>query len=543
MVRIHEDLLARPLPTVSSAKQWLEDLRELSVVFGEYDSLAYIRKSVNVRDRKAQATWLHLIQKIQPGLAPYKDKLNQKLLSHPLRRRFPKRWNLMLKSRRNAVDLFRKKNIPLERTIEETALKYARLMGGLEVVFEGKRQTLTRMGTYQERPDRSLRQQAWEAVAERRYRERDRIETIYDRLVRLRTQVARNAGFRNFRDYCHRKYDRFDYAPRDCFTFHDSVEEVVMPAMRRLRERRARGMGLTSLKPWDLVVDPLGRPPLAPFKNGAGLARSARHVFARVDRGLGNQFQKLIHYGVLDLENRTGKEPGGYQCTLFERRLPFIFMNAVGRDTDVRTLLHEGGHAFHTLAARDEPILDYRHAPTEFCEVASMSMELLGNQFMGTFYSEPSDLERSRCVQLEGTLEILPWVATIDAFQHWVYTHPHHNRDDRRAAWMKLKRRFGDGADWSGHQRFEEVLWHRQLHLFHHPFYYIEYGVAQIGALMVWHRSLQDRSAALTSYKKALKLGGSVGLKELFRTAGGRLDFSIRSMKPLVEAVMEHLGF
>jgi len=543
MVRIHEDLLARPLPTVSSVKQWLEDLRELSVVLGEYDSLAYIRKSVNTRDKKARAAWLHMIQKIQPGLASYKDKLNQKLLSHPLRRRFPKRWNLMLKSRRNAVDLFCKKNIPLERTIEETALKYARLMGGLEVVFEGKRQTLTRMGTYQERPDRSLRQRAWEAVAERRYRERDRIETIYDRLVRLRTQVARNAGFRNFRDYCHRKYDRFDYAPRDCFTFHDSVEEVVMPAMRRLRERRARGMGLASLKPWDLAVDPLGRPPLAPFKNCAGLARAAQHVFAQVDRGLGNQFQKLVHYGVLDLENRPGKEPGGYQCTLFERRLPFIFMNAVGRDTDVRTLLHEGGHAFHTLATRDEPILDYRHAPTEFCEVASMSMELLGNQFMGTFYSEASDLERSRCVQLEGTLEILPWVAAIDAFQHWVYTHPHHNRAERRAAWMKLRRRFGDGADWSGHQHFEEALWHRQLHLFHHPFYYIEYGVAQIGALMVWHRSLQNRSAALTSYKEALKLGGSVELKELFRAAGGCLDFSVRSMKPLVETVMEHLGF
>ena len=542
-IRLHQELLQRPLPTVAAVQLWLDDWREVNEVFGEYDSMAYIRKSVNTRDKKAEAAYLQLIQQMYPALAPFKDKLNKKLLAHPLRSKFPRRWALMLKSRQNAVDLFREKNIPLERQIDETALKYSQIMGRLEVMFEGKKQTLVQMGRYLEQTDRDLRHRAWETSAKRRYQEKSRIEGIYDRLVKLRHRTARNAGYPNFRDFCHQRYDRFDYTPKDCFAFHNSVEAVVAPAVRQIRARRAAEMGLQKLKPWDLVVDPQGREPLEPFRDGTQLARLSRRVFDRVDRRLGQQFQLLIDRGVLDLDNRPGKEPGGYQTTLTERKLPFIFMNAVGRDTDVRTLLHEGGHAFHMLAAREEPILDYRHAPMEFCEVASMGMELLANRHANVFYPDEEDHERSTRVLLEGTIEILPWIATIDAFQHWIYTHPSHTRAERAAAWMQLRHRFGDGADWGGHHRYEEVLWHRQLHLFGSPFYYIEYGIAQLGALMVWHRALRNPSAALAAYKRALALGGSVGLRELFRAAGGRLDFSSRTMKPLVEAVMKRLGF
>jgi oligoendopeptidase F len=543
LVRLYEELLARDLPSLNSVKRWLDDVQELSVVLGEYENQTYIRKSVNTRDKKAQSDYLHVIQTISPGLASFKDKLNKKLLEHPLRKKFPKRWSLMLRSRQNAVDLFREKNIPIEQKVEETALKYSQLMGGLEVMFQGKKHTLTQMGIYMEKTDRQLRKSAWETSARRRYEEREKINAIYDELVHLRTDVARNAGFKNFRDFCHQRYDRFDYTPKDCFVFHESVEEVVMPAIRKIRARRAKEMNLTVLKPWDVAVDPEGRPPLNPFKKGSDLASRCQKAFARVDRELGSQFQKLIDCGVLDLDNRPGKEPGGYQSTLEEHRLPFIFMNAVGRDTDVRTLLHEGGHAFHMLAAKDEPVLDYRHAPIEFCEVASMGMELLANREIGIFYPKNDDRERSTRVQLEGTLEVLPWVATIDAFQHWIYTHPKHRREERTAAWMKLRSHFADGTDWSEHQKYEEVLWHRQLHLFGVPFYYIEYGIAQLGALMVWRRSLKNSRQALESYKAALELGGSVGLKELFKTAGGKLDFSSANMRPCVEAVMEFLGY
>lgn len=543
LIRIYEELLTRSLPTVKSVRRWMEDAREILVALGEYESMAYINKSVNTRNKKAQADYLRIIQRIQPGLASYQDQFNKKLLGHPLRYAFPKRWKLMLRARQNAVDLFQEKNIPLERKNNETALKYSQLMGGLEVRFDGKRRTLAQMGVYLERTDRSLRQRAWESSAMRRYQEKKRIDHIYDRLIRLRTQIAKNAGFSNFRDYCHQKYDRFDYTPKHCFAFHDSVEEIVVPAVNRLHQRRMREMNLEKLKPWDLAVDPLGRPPLKPFKNGKELAQKVGSIFKRIDPELSSQFQSLIRYGLLDLDNRSGKEPGGYQCSLEEHQLPFIFMNAVGRDTDVRTLLHESGHAFHMLATRNEPILDYRHAPIEFCEVASMSMELLGNQKMSVFYPKDEDLQRSTQVLFEGILEVLPWIAMIDAFQHWIYTHPNHAHQERYSAWLKLRKRFGDGVDWSERRHFEEILWQRQLHLFGNPFYYIEYGIAQMGALMVWRRSFKNPSVALSAYKRALKLGGSIGLKQLFRTIGGKLSFGTRMMKPLIEAMMTQLEF
>ncbi len=540
---ICRELLARPLPSLRSVLRWFRDTAEFTTVLEEYDSLVYIRKSVDTRDKKAQGAFLHQIQRVHPGLAPYRDKLNKRLLDHPLRRKFPKSWDRMLRSRQNAVDLFHDENVPLERQTEEVSQEYSQLMGGLEVVFEGRKQTLIQMGVYLESPDRALRQRAWETVARRRLKEKEKVESIYDRLVELRHQIAVNAGFSNFRDFCHLKYDRFDYSPKECFQFHKSVEEVVVPAVRALLKRRSQEMRVPRIRPWDLAVDPLGRRPLKPFRQGRELAERCQRVFQRLDPVLGRQFATMQRHGVLDLDNRSGKEPGGYQTTLPERKLPFIFMNAVGRDTDVRTLLHEGGHAFHMLASCDLPVTDYRHAPTEFCEVASMGMELIANREISVFYPDSEDAVRSTQSLLEGTLEVMPWVATIDAFQHWVYTHPHHSRSERAREWMNIRARFSDGTDWSGLETIEKSLWHRQLHLFGIPFYYIEYGIAQMGAWMVWRRSLKDRRAALGAYKQALKLGGSVGLPALFKAAGGRFDFGARTMKPLVDTVMSHLGF
>jgi oligoendopeptidase F len=538
---LYEELLSRPLPDLGSVLKWFDDVQELAGVLGEHDSRTYIQKSVDTRDTKARDDYLHVIQKVHPALAPYEDKINRRLLSHPLRNKFPKRWALMLKAKQNAVDLFREKNIPLEKKIEETSMKYSQLMGGMEVKFQGKKRTMSQMAPFQEKTDRDLREKAWRTTAERRLKDASRIESIYHQLVKLRTRVAKNAGYSNFRDYCHQKYERFDYLPEDCFRFHEAVEEVVLPAVRELRKRRAKAMGLDPLRPWDLSVDVAGREPLKPFKSGQDLARLTQRVIRKIDPSLGAQFQMLIKHQLLDLDNRPGKEPGGYQCTLEETRVPFIFMNAVGLDRDVRVLLHEGGHAFHMLASRDEPISDYRHAPMEFCEVASMGMELLALPAMGKIYPRESDRIRSAQTLLEGTLDVLPWIATIDAFQHWVYTHPEHTAVERRRAWMKLRLRFSDGVSWAGLKNFEETLWHRQLHLFEYPFYYIEYGFAQIGALTVWHRSLKNRGDALRAYKEALSLGGSVGLRQLFKAVGGSLDFRPSKIRPLVNAVMDRL--
>jgi oligoendopeptidase F len=357
----------------------------------------------------------------------------------------------------------------------------------------------------------------------------------------LREQIAANAGFPNYLQYAFRARGRFDYTPEDCRKFHEAIEKEVMPALRELQAQRRRQLGLDALRPWDLAVDPLNLPALRPFERIDNLVSNTADIFAQLDPKLAGEFALMRDLRLLDLDNRKGKAPGGYQSTLAEARLPFIFMNAVGIQRDVETILHEAGHAFHALAARSEDLYPYRNAPIEFCEVASMSMELLGNEFIEKFY-QPADARRARRDHLEGILEIFPWIATVDAFQHWIYSNPGHSRADRQKAWLGLMDRFGGDVNWSGYEEARTNLWHRQLHIFIHPFYYVEYGIAQLGALQVWANSKMNKAQALEQYHHALSLGGSRPLPELFRAAGCRFDFSRETVKPLIKLVSAELA-
>jgi oligoendopeptidase F len=397
------------------------------------------------------------------------------------------------------------------------------------------------MARYLEEPDRALRQQAWELVADRRLQEAEKFEHMFDQLAGLREKIAANAAFANYREHAFRAMCRFDYTAEDCLRFHDAIEREVMPALRELQGERRRQLNLDKLRPWDLAVDPLNRPPLRPFERVDQMVAASHEIFRRLEPELARGFQSMNELRLLDLANRKGKAPGGYQSTLAEARLPFIFMNAVGVQRDVETILHEAGHAFHSLAARGEDLYAYRHAPIEFCEVASMSMELLGNEFLEAFYPAP-EARRARRDHLEGIIEVFPWIATVDAFQHWIYTHPGHSRAERTAAWLALMDRFGGEVDWSGCEPARASLWHRQLHIFLHPFYYVEYGIAQLGALQVWANAKRDQAGALAAYRRALTLGGSRPLPELFSAAGCRFDFSAETVKPLVALVRQELA-
>jgi oligoendopeptidase F len=411
----------------------------------------------------------------------------------------------------------------------------------MAVTFRGEERTLAQMAPFLEETDRSVRQEAWELAANRRLEDRDALDDLFDKMKQLRIEIAREAGFANFVEYAFRHRERFDYGIADTVRFQEAVEHVVVPLMRRIQEKHKLALGVETLRPWDVAVDPLGRAPLHPFKHVDQLAAGTETIFREVDVELGDQFSFLRSQELLDLANRKGKAPGGYQTTLEDRRLPFIFMNAVGLDSDVRTLLHEGGHAFHTLACRSEPLSAYRESPLEFCEVASMTMELLGARRLDPFYGR-AEADRSNRKLLEGIVLILPWIATVDAFQHWIYTHPNHTRDDRKAAWRDLQDRFGGMVDWSGYEESRDHSWHRQLHIFLYPFYYIEYGIAQLGALQIWQRSLTDRAGAVADYKKALALGGSRPLPELFAAAGIRFDFSDRLIAPLMDTIGTELA-
>jgi oligoendopeptidase F len=482
------------------------------------------------------------VEQVEPQAKPRQFNLARLYVGHPLRPQSPRsRYEVFDRDTQAQVELFRPENVPLETEEAKLSQRYQKLIGSLAVTFRGEEQTLTRMGRYLEEPDRAVRQEAWELVAARRLREVDQLEEIFEQLLEIRQRIARNACFDNYRDYAFRRLGRFDYTPEDCLRFHEAVEAEVMPVIHELQAERRRQLGLPTLRPWDLSVDPLNRPPLRPFEQVEQMVSRTQNIFGQLDPELAEGFNRMRQLGLLDLDNRKGKAPGGYQSTLAEARLPFIFMNAVGLQRDVETILHEAGHAFHALAAREENLYAYRSAPIEFCEVASMSMELMAGPYLGEFYADPKDAARSTISHLEDVIILLPWIATIDAFQHWIYTHPGHSRQERAGYWLELRKRLGGMEDWSGLEEIQSTLWHRQLHIFEYPFYYIEYGIAQLGALQGWKNFRKDKSEGVRLYKQGLSAGGTQTLPDIFKSAGIRFDFSLKMIEPLMDEVEKEL--
>jgi oligoendopeptidase F len=541
---LFDQLETRATACASAAdlEQWLLAWSELNAAIDEESTRRYIAMTCHTDNAEAEKAFLHFIEHVDPQLKPRQFKLARTYVTNPLRAQLPKlRYQVFDRDTQVQVELFREENVPLETEEAKLGQQFQKLTGSLTVQFRGEEQTLIQMSRYLEEPDRPLRQEAWELIANRRLQEAGKFEEIFDQLVKLRAQIAQNAGFANYRDYAFRKLCRFDYTPTDCEAFHQAVEQEIMPVLRELQAERKRQLGVEPLRPWDLAADPLSRPPLRPFEQVDQMVTRTQEIFERLDPDLAAGFHRMQDLHLLDLANRKGKAPGGYQSTLSEARVPFIFMNAVGLQRDVETILHEAGHAFHALATRDEDLLAYRNAPIEFCEVASMSMELLGNEFLERFYAVP-EANRARRAHLEGIMNILSWIATVDAFQHWIYTHPGHTRAERSAAWLKLMDQFAGDVDWSGYEAARANLWHRQLHIFLNPFYYIEYGIAQLGALQVWANSKRDKAQALSDYKRALALGGSRPLPELFAAAGCKFEFSRKTMAPLVALVRREIA-
>jgi oligoendopeptidase F len=528
--------------TVAALEQWLLDWSELNAALDEEAARRNIAMTCHTDNAEAEKAYLYFVENIEPQLKPRQFTLEKIYTAHPLRAQLPAaRFAVFDRDVINHVALFRPENIPLETEEARLGQQFQKLSGGLMVNFRGEEKTLVQMGRYLEEPDRALRQEAWESVAQRRLQEADKFDDLFDALIKQRHQIALNAGFANYRDYMFRRMGRFDYTPDDCARFHLAVEQEVIPAVRELQAERRRQLQLDRLRPWDLGVDPQNRPPLKPFAEVADMVARTQNIFNHLDGELAGGFQLMQDLHLLDLDNRKGKAPGGYQSTLSEARVPFIFMNAIGLQRDVETILHEAGHAFHALATRDEDLYPYRNAPIEFCEVASMSMELLGNEFIEEFYPA-AGAARARRTHLEGIIGFFPWMATVDAFQHWIYTHPGHTRTERAAAWLALMDRFGGAVDWTGYEANRASHWQRQLHIFLYPFYYVEYGIAQLGALQVWANSKRDRVSALKDYKHALTLGGSRPLPELFAAAGCRFDFSSETIQPLIQLARTELA-
>ena len=538
----YQKLLAMPIDSPGDLERWLDAAGELNAAVGQEGVARYVAMTCQTDDPDREAAYLGFIRDIEPKLKPFQNEVRNRFLDSPFRIQLPTaRYHVFNRALENRRDLYREANIARETRLAELEQQYQKTIGAMTVMFQGQERTLAQMAPFLEKTDRSLRQSTWELSASRRLQDKDTLDDLFDAMLVLRGEIAHEAGFSSYVDFAFRQRERFDYGVADALRFHTAVEKVVVPLARRIQDEHRAALGLASLRPWDTAVDPLGRPPLKPFDDVSRLAEGTETIFRDIDPELGAQFAFMRNQGLLDLANRKGKAPGGYQTTFEDDRLPFIFMNAVGLDGDVRTLLHEGGHAFHTLAARGEPLAAYRESPIEFCEVASMTMELFGASHLDPFYGT-AEAERSNRKLLEGIVLILPWIATVDAFQHWIYGHPGHTREDRRAAWRSLIDRFGGIVDWSGYEDARDHSWHRQLHIFLYPFYYIEYGIAQLGALQIWRRSLTDRAGAVAGYRHALALGGSRPLPELFEAAGTRFGFDEELIAPLMNTIGEELG-
>lgn len=538
----YKEINDRPLTSCADLERLILDRSELDAMADEAQANLYIAMTCSTEDEARRKAYLVFVQSVEPELRTAGAALDRKIIESPFATQLETaRYETYLRALRQEAKLFRAENVPLQTEATTSDQEYSRLCGAMAVEFNGVEHTMPQMARYLEVPNRSVRESSWKAVAARRLRDRDAIDGIFDNLIDIRHRMARNAGFDNFRDFQHERMMRFDYRPADCEKFHDAVEETCVPLMCELHRARASALGIPAVRPWDTKVDLAGRDALRPFADTAELVDRSSRAFHRLDGELGVMFDSMRTGECLDLETRKGKAPGGYQYQRQHSRSPFIFMNAAGLQRDLVTMVHEAGHAFHSILSKHDPLLAYRGSPTEFAEVASMSMELLTFPQLDEFYS-PEDGARARRDLLENLATLLPWVATIDAFQHWVYTNPGHTRAERTECWIDLNRRFGGEIDWTGHEDALASLWHRQLHLFGSPFYYIEYGIAQLGALQMWRQSRRDPTAAVANYKRALSLGGSKPLPDLFRSAGLTFDFGAETVRGLMEEVQAELA-
>jgi len=542
---LFHNLQSRSVNSGSDLEKWLKDESELASALAEEQSIRYARMTCQTDDPAREKDYLFFVENIEPEAKMGFSQLDRKYLGTPARKSLPyEEYFVLDRKMENNVALFREENVELEKEETKLAQSFQKTTGAMTVLYEGQERTMQQMGRFLEEPDRGVREKTWLLSESRRQKDRDTLNGIYDQLIALRQRIAKNAGFDNYRDYIFRKKERFDYTAEDCFRYHEAVEQHIVPLIHELDKERKNGLGVEQLRPWDLAVDPKGRPALRPFKTSSELIQGCVKVFEKVNPDFAAKLKRMASLNLLDLESRKGKAPGGYNMELAEIRLPFVFMNAVGRDGDVWTLLHESGHAFHVFAVRDRGLpYQYRadNVPLEIAEVASQAMEIIGGEHLeGTFYTK-EDAARSKREHLASIVKLLAWIATIDAFQHWIYTHPSHTREERQDQWVKLRKRFGGAESWNGYEEFLQSQWQRQLHLFEVPFYYIEYGIAFMGALGLWTRYRKDPRAAISAYQRALALGGSKPLPELFKAAGLPFDFGPRTIEPYADELRDVL--
>lgn len=538
-----KNLLERNIDSKELLEKWLHDLSELEAVVSEDACWRQIKMTCDTEDKTLEAAFNFYCIELQPNIQPYADALNKKLVNHPLTKELDtKQYFTYLRSVRKNIELFREENIPLQSELAVMQQQFGVISAKMTVTINGEEYTLQQAAKFFHHPDRNLREQAYRKIQERRLEDTEPLNNLYSKLLEKRNKEAQNTGFDNYRDYRFKELGRFDYTKQDCFDFHEAVKQHVLPLVNMIYQKKKEKLGLDILRPWDLEAEPSGTTALQPFTTGKELIDLSIECFAKLRPFFGDCLTKMNSLKHLDLESRMGKAPGGYNCPLAESGAPFIFMNAAGQMQDLITMVHEGGHAVHSFLAHPLPLTGFKEYPMEIAEVASMSMELFSMEHWEVFFSDAEQLNRAREYQLERVITIFPWIAIVDKFQHWIYEHPIHSLEERTNEWNKILTEFSDTVvDYSGLENFRSNLWQKQLHLFEVPFYYIEYGIAQLGAIGMWKQFKLNKEEALNNYCNALSLGGTKTLPQLFETAGLKFDFSPDTIKELMDFVKQEM--
>jgi oligoendopeptidase F len=535
-----KELLSRELNELGSYKKWLADVSELEAFLEEDGAWRYIKMSIDTTNSALTESYTYFVTEIQPKLAPLSNDLNKKMMESDFHKELSEdpAYAIYFRSVGVQLDLFREENIGIEAYLSEKSQEYGSISAAQTIEHEGKNLTMQQASVHLKNQDEALRSQVYHKIATRRRQDIDTLNALYTDLIQKRHELAGNAGFDNYRDYMFQSMGRFDYNKEACFDFHEAVAQKVVPLVKEIQQKKLQKLGKSSFKPWDLDVDPDGKEPLKPFNNGNEMLAKTIEIFNQMDAYFGDCLHTMKEMGHLDLESKEGKAPGGYNYPLYEIGVPFIFMNSVGLHRDLVTMVHEGGHAIHSFLNRELTLTAFKNIPSEAAELASMSMELLSMKYWDAFYPNAEDLYRAREEHLEDILKVLPWIAQIDAFQHWVYTNPTHSIEERSAQWLALSKRFGTGlTDWTGFEDLQAHSWQRQLHLYEVPFYYIEYGIAQLGAIGVWKNSLENEIKTIEQYKAGLSLGYTRSLPEIYETAGVTFDLSPKRIGELMEFV------
>lgn len=538
---IYKNLVDYPIQSLQDLESFLEFWSELSAIIDEAGSLAYVNMTVDTKNKTAESEYLHIVEKVYPITDPYENSLKEKFLSSPFLNQLDNEYYaLFIKRTKSEKEIYRQENTELFVQDAKLSQTYQKITGSWMVDYEGKKYTVQQMAIFQENPDRNIREKSYQARVNVHLNDKEALEDLFDEMLKVRTQIARNAGFANYRDYAFVAKGRFDYTPKDCLDMHEAIAETLVPLISEWTKEKCTKLGITSLRPWDLYVDPDGHGSIKAFDNDNELCDKVEKIFYSLNPLTGAYFKYMRDNKLLDLSSREGKAPGGYMTELSERRVPFIFMNAVGSKRDVDTLLHEAGHSFHAFQAREQILKSYRSSPLEFAEVASMSMELLGRPYFQYVY-KPEEVTRVRREQLIKIVEFFPFMSMIDSFQHWVYTTDDNGREARGKKWQELNRKFQPFLDMTGLDEIEKTRW-QYPHVYTSPFYYIEYGIAQLGALQVWRNSLQNEKQAVEYYLKALSLGGSTPLPKLFESAKISFVMDKKSLQELVDLIKKEIS-